>query len=67
VERDLLISQPQAARLLGVSTDTVRRAVADGVLSPIYLRPNGHPRLRRVDVERLLAEQVSNPPQILAE
>ena len=52
-----LISQAAAARILGVHVTTVRRMVACGTLEPIRLTPNGHPRIRRADLERLCASR----------
>ena len=52
----ILISQPQAARMLGVSVRTVCRLVDAGVLRPIRLTPRGHRHFRRDDVEELAGQ-----------
>ena len=52
----MLVSQPEAARLLGVSIETLRRMVTAGSLAPVYLHPGAHPRLRRSDLERLVGQ-----------
>ena len=49
-----LISRPEAARLLGCSTETVERIVREGVLAEVRLHPTAWPRLRRADVEALV-------------
>lgn len=46
----VLVSRPEAARLLGVSSDTVRRMVSRGVLAEIRWAPSMHPRFRVDDV-----------------
>ncbi|MFN2467037.1 MAG: helix-turn-helix domain-containing protein [Gaiellaceae bacterium] len=51
----ILISQPDTARLLGISIETVRRLVGRGVLTPVRLTPTSHPRFRRDEVEALAA------------
>lgn len=52
-----LVSYTVAAARLGTSIDTVRRAVRAGRLTAIYVRPGGRPRLRRVDVDALIADR----------
>jgi excisionase family DNA binding protein len=51
-----LIPTRQAAATLGVSVETVRRAVADGRLPAVRLRERGWMRFRRSDLARLLGE-----------
>jgi inorganic pyrophosphatase len=55
-----LLSLPEVAILLGVSRDTVRRAVRAGSLEPVRLREGGHPRFRVADVERLIEDGPRN-------
>jgi excisionase family DNA binding protein len=50
-----LLSTHEVARQLGVSSDTIRRAVKDGRIEPVRLRERGWLRFRRADVERLVA------------
>ena len=60
---DELITTGEAARMLGVrSINTVKRLVREGRLPAT--RPGSHYRLRRADVERLIAvgSDVSEPP-----
>jgi predicted DNA-binding transcriptional regulator AlpA len=54
----LLLMQAQAARLLGCSRFTLRRAVKDGRLQPIHLTP-GCVRYRTSDIQSLAANGVS--------
>ncbi|HWQ25032.1 MAG TPA: helix-turn-helix domain-containing protein [Gaiellaceae bacterium] len=58
----VLVSRPEAARLLGCSTETVRRLVARGVLEEIRLTPESHPRFRLRDVLALSGQQASAGP-----
>ncbi|MBA3380517.1 MAG: helix-turn-helix domain-containing protein, partial [Actinobacteria bacterium] len=55
----ILVSRPEAARLLGVSTETVRRLVARGVLEEIRFTPESHPRFRLRDVLALSGQRKS--------
>ena len=48
------LSTREAADRLGVSVSTVRRAVADGSLSPVRLSRRGRFRFRPADVDALL-------------
>jgi excisionase family DNA binding protein len=57
----MLVSKPAAARILGVSVDTVTRMIEAGTLRPVYLRPNAHPRFRVADLEALVADKVGVP------
>jgi excisionase family DNA binding protein len=50
-----LIPARQAAAMLGVSVDTVRRAVQDGRLPAVRLRERGWLRFRRADLEELIS------------
>jgi excisionase family DNA binding protein len=58
----LLISRPQAAKLLGVSDETIVRMGEDGTLEPVYLHSSAHPRFRRSDVVDLV-----EPPRAAVE
>jgi excisionase family DNA binding protein len=49
-----LIGAREAAAMLGVSVDTVRRAVRDGRLPVVRLRERGWLRFRTSDIERLV-------------
>jgi excisionase family DNA binding protein len=49
-----LISRPEAAKLLGVTTKTLDRWVAAARLRKIQVVPNGRVHFRRADVEALL-------------
>jgi len=53
----VLVSRGEAARLLGVSRDTVRRLVARGVLEEIRFTPESHPRFRLRDVLALSGQR----------
>jgi len=55
----------EAARRLGVSTPTVRRAQRRGALPLAYRTPGGHPRFRATDVEAY-ARQLSVPLEAIA-
>jgi len=52
-ENSLLIRQPEAARLLGISMGVLRLIIASGRLKTVVLHPGAHPRVRRADVEAL--------------
>jgi excisionase family DNA binding protein len=45
-----LVTKKDAARLLGVSRDTIHRLVRDGVLTDVRVHEGMIPRLRRDDV-----------------
>jgi excisionase family DNA binding protein len=49
-----LLSITEVARLLGVSTMTLRRWDTKGILKSFRPTPNSQRRYRRVDVERFL-------------
>jgi excisionase family DNA binding protein len=49
----LLVKQPEAARMLGVSTRTIRNMVATGELKAVRLSPGGLPRIRVNDLVAL--------------
>ncbi|QBC87350.1 MerR family transcriptional regulator [Mycobacterium avium] len=55
---DELISPGEAAALLGVHVDTVKRWERDGRISSLRT-PLNHRRYRRGDVEKLLTEAAS--------
>jgi excisionase family DNA binding protein len=57
----LLMTQGDAARLLGVSRNTVVRLVERGVLPTLRLAPGMAPRVRRADVVALADGQESGP------
>ena len=50
LETPVLITKKDAARLLGVSRDTIHRLVREGVLSDVRIHEGMVPRLRRDDV-----------------
>ena len=50
---EILLTRTQAASLLGVSTDTLRKLVMSGQLQQVRLAPNTHPRYRKTDVEKI--------------
>ena len=54
---NVLVSRGEAARLLGVSRDTVKRLVARGVLEEIRFTPESHPRFRLKDVLALSGQR----------
>lgn len=56
--RDEMLMPSQAAALLGVSTDTLKRWASAGRISVVRL-PSGHRRFRRGDIDALL----THPPQ----
>jgi excisionase family DNA binding protein len=58
-ESQVLISRSEAARLLGVSRDTVKRLVARGVLEEVRFTPESHPRFRLRDVLALSGQRGS--------
>lgn len=51
-----ILTQVEAARLLGVSARTVRRLVQRGVLRPVRLGPGMRPRIRYADLLQLLEQ-----------
>ncbi len=53
----VLVSRGEAARLLGVSTHTIKRLVARGVLEEIRFTPESHPRFRLKDVLALSGQK----------
>ena len=55
-DRDEWVSTQQAARELGVSPETIRRAAREGTLRPVRLRERGWLRFRASEV-RQVAEQ----------
>jgi hypothetical protein len=50
----LLLTRPEAGRLLGVSVETVERMISLGAVEPVYLHSKAHPRVRRADIEALV-------------
>lgn len=58
----LLMTQTEAARLLGVSRNTVVRLVERGVLPTTRLASGMAPRVRRADVIALADGQEDGPP-----
>jgi excisionase family DNA binding protein len=59
--RTRLLTTAETAHLLGVSKDSVQRAVRAGTLEAVRLRPGGHPRFRLADIERLIAGRPGDP------
>ena len=55
-ERPALLTQHEAAAILGVSRQTMQRMNAAGALQPVRIAGLGWPRYRRVDIERLIEE-----------
>lgn len=54
-ETPKLLSVPQAAMLLGLSSPTIRRLIAQGVIPVVQIGGRGHAvRIRRRDLDRLL-------------
>jgi excisionase family DNA binding protein len=53
-ERPALLTQHEAAQILGVSRQTMQRLNAAGTLNPVRIPGLGWPRYRRVDIERLV-------------
>ena len=56
----LLLTQTQAAELLGVSRKTVERMIVDGSLAQVRVRPKAQPRVRRADILRIVAGEGSS-------
>jgi len=59
---DRLVSVAQAARILGVSTDTLYRYDEKGILRP-YRTAGGHRRYRVRDLVSFLNDSRENPPR----
>jgi hypothetical protein len=59
--KPVLVSRPEAARLLGVSTDTLGRMVLRGVIEEIRWTPSMHPRFRLEDVLALTRRGEGDP------
>ena len=57
----VLVSRSEAARLLGVSRETVKRLAARGVLEEIRFTPDSHPRFRLRDVLALSGQREADP------
>ena len=49
----LLASKADAARLLGVSTDTITRMQIERRLQPVQLTKGGRPRFRIQDIQKI--------------
>jgi excisionase family DNA binding protein len=60
-QKSLLMTQAEAAALLGVSRNTVVRLVKRGALEKVRITPDMKPRVRREDVIAL-AEQRQGAP-----
>ncbi len=56
-EAQVLVSRGEAARLLGVSRETVKRLAARGILEEIRFTPESHPRFRLRDVLALSGQR----------
>lgn len=54
---DALLTAAQAAELLNVHTNTVRRWSNNGILETYYVGPRGDRRFRRRDVDKLLLKK----------
>jgi excisionase family DNA binding protein len=52
-----LLTVPEAALTLRVSSSTLRRLIAEGVVPVVQLAPNHAVRIRRDDLNRLLEAQ----------
>ena len=50
----LLATKADAARLLGVSTDTITRMQVERRLQPVQLTKGGRPRFRIQDIHKLI-------------
>jgi excisionase family DNA binding protein len=59
--RSQLIRLSQAAQILGVGVWTIRRLIDEGALEPVRFGPNGWTRIRRDDVDRLIAGDTRGP------
>lgn len=60
-EPSLLVGQPEACRLLGVSKRTLHALIAAGRLNPVVLSTGGFPRIRRSEIDLLVAGADSLP------
>jgi excisionase family DNA binding protein len=56
-----LLHVKEAASLLGCSSDTVRRAIANGELPAVTLGSHGRYRIRRQDLEQFLRPVEERP------
>ena len=56
-EPDALLTAAQAAQLLNVHTNTIRRWSNKGILAGYFLGPRGDRRFRRQDIEKLLQKK----------
>lgn len=52
---DEWLTPQQAAAMVGITADTIRKWANDGVLPSQRIRPGSHRRFRRSDVDALLA------------
>ncbi|WP_285126050.1 helix-turn-helix transcriptional regulator [Propionibacterium freudenreichii] len=52
-ENDKYLSQPQAARYVGMSVTTIQRRIADGTL-PAYRAGNRAVRVKQSDLDRMM-------------
>jgi excisionase family DNA binding protein len=60
-QEPLLMSQSEAAALLGVSRNTLVRLVKRGVLAKVKIAPGMMPRVRREDVVALAKRPEGSP------
>ena len=60
-EAPLLMTQGEAAALLGVSRNTIVRLVRQGELSKIHLSPGSRARVRRDEVLALVDRRGDSP------
>jgi excisionase family DNA binding protein len=60
-ERPVLLTQREAAELLGVSRRTMQRLFTTGALEPVRIVGLGRPRYRRADLERFAQGERAGP------
>lgn len=51
-----LLSITRAAKLAGVSQNTLRKAIDNGLINAAPLIPGGHPRISKTELERFIRE-----------
>lgn len=61
IESPALLTQRQAAEILGISKSAMARLLAAGSLEPVRIAGLGRPKYRRVDVEALIREGRAAP------
>ncbi len=56
----ILVRTPEAARLLAMSSGTIKNMAAEGILKAVRVGPSGRSvRFRRADIERYVDTQLS--------